>query len=169
MTKTCLAFVVLAGCVPTGTYVADVHYDSGGNLVMEKCQFDGRGRATGVCHTEDVQDSGWVRPPDPPTVAAAERAANAPVPKRPAPTAADVDRAIASPGVKRAVALCRTSYDPDLASFAFTLGLSPDGKISIAPHDAPEPFASCASRALRTANLIAYDGAPMSFEETLTF
>jgi hypothetical protein len=152
-----------------GTYVADVHYDSGGNLVMQKCQFDGRGRATSICHTEDVPDPGWSPPPDPPTLAAAERAANAPAPTRSPLTAADVDRAIASPGVKRAVALCRARYEPTLASFAFTLALTPAGDIAIAPHDTSEPFASCASRALRAANLVAYDGAAVSFEKTFAY
>ena len=59
--------------------------------------------------------------------------------------------------------------EPTLEQFSFTFALAPSGAIAITPHDGAATFVDCAARALAGANLLAYDGAPQQFEQTLVF
>lgn len=165
-----LAGGAVAACAPPPSYVANVRYD-GDQLVVDRCQFDYRGRPTTDCREESVDGGGpqFSPPPDPADIDAAGRAAAARPERRAAPDEAAVARALASPGVHRAVELCRAQFAPDLASFSFTLAVAPTGTIAVTPHDAAAPtaFSDCASSAIHGANLTAYDGAPVSFEQQL--
>ena len=158
---------VSAGCAP-GYYIADIHQGPEG-LVAEKCAFDYAGQATNICHREVIDEDGeaWSPPPDPPALAAAERAAAAPLATRPPPALADIDRALASPSIRHTVELCRDRFKSDRATFAFTLSVAPTGELAVEPHDDDGPFTACAARAIRTANLGAYDGDAVRFEQQL--
>lgn len=165
---------LLSACVPVQrSYVADVHYDEGGNLVANKCDFDYKGRATSVCHDEDIEGGEqWSPPPDPATLRALEARVEAAkhVAARRAPDATKVDTALKAPSVQRSLALCKRELAPDRVAFDFTLTLAPTGQITIVPSAAeyPDAFSSCAARALSGANLSGFDGAePVSFTEQL--
>jgi hypothetical protein len=163
-TTTCIALLSALGfaaCVPPSTYVRDVSYNGNGDLTVVNCDFDYRGRATDTCH-EDTTPR-----PMPPTQAEIDTA-KAPAPVHAAPSATQVSSALASPSVHRLVELCRAQYAETADSFAFTLTVAPSGAIDIAPHDASGPFADCAVRALRSANLGTHDGAAVSFEQQVT-
>nr|HEX4319198.1 hypothetical protein [Kofleriaceae bacterium] len=159
----------VAACTPPMSYVANVHYD-GGTLVQDKCEFSAHGHPTTDCHSEPVEGAPVAYdPPDPAELAAAGRAANQPRAQRPAPDDAAVAHALASRGVHDAIELCRGQYAPGLAAFTFTLVVAPSGKIVVTPHDtqASQDFLDCASSAVRGANLTAFDGKPVTFEQQL--
>jgi hypothetical protein len=165
-----LTFAILLGL--TGCYqqyyVADVH-QSGGELVMTKCAFDNRGDATNWCHEESVEGNDYQSPPpDPAEIAAAKRNLEAQRPvARPAPTDEAIASAVSANGVRKLVELCRSTYAADVTTFEFGLTVAPSGEITIEPHAATGRFADCASRALRTANIPSYDGAPVHSEQQL--
>jgi hypothetical protein len=167
--------VAVPACVPMQrSFVADVHYDEGGNLVANKCDFDYKGRATSVCHDEDNDGAPeqWSPPPDPATLRAAERAVEAAkvVARRRAPTAVSVDHALKARSVQRSLALCKQELAPDRLAFDFSLTVAPTGQITVVPSSAEyaDAFASCAARAISGANLGAFDGPePVTFTEQL--
>jgi hypothetical protein len=165
-----LLFVACVGCAPT-YYVADVHM-SGEGLVQTKCQFDYRGHATSDCHDEVVDGAPQTYPPDADDhVRVPEKpdpSALVPAPPRPAPSDDDIARAVSAPGVHRLVEQCRSAFAPDVTAVHVRMTIAPTGDVSdVAATDVPARFAECTSHALRTANLARYDGAAVTFEQTL--
>ncbi|MFT3692479.1 MAG: hypothetical protein QM831_05010 [Kofleriaceae bacterium] len=180
MRKALLISILFAGCVPT-TYVADVHQAGDGTLVMTKCDFDSRGNPTSTCHDEDVgsvdsqdvsypTDDTYYGTPDPAEIRhVAKQLAQKPAP-RPAPTDATLAHAITSPGVARAIELCRSAYAPTAVQLNVDMTVAPSGAITALTTSAGDgTFGQCATKALRTANIPSFDGTEsISTSQTLT-
>ncbi len=72
-------------------------------------------------------------------------------------------------GVQVSLELCRATYAPAVSSLAISMTVAPSGDITHLVTNAPSgAFAECSDRALRTANILSYDGAPMHSEQQLT-
>ncbi len=157
--------VVLAGCYQH-YYVADIH-TSGDGLVMTKCAVANHW----YCHDEAIEDTdGYAGgTPDPAEIRHVERelAAARPAP-RPVPTDMMIAQALAAPGVHRLVEQCRNTYAKDVTSFDVGLVIAPSGAITGAAREATnDRFADCATRAVATANIAPFDGAPVQSEQRL--
>jgi hypothetical protein len=169
-----LAMVLaFTGCALGPQYiVSDVHEDGGG-LVMTKCALDYHGRATSDCHDESVggdtaygDDEPYSGAPDPATIRHVKRELDAMQPvARPAPSGDALAFAFRAKGVTKLVELCRQTYAANVTDLAVGVTVQPSGEITdIEPHGVDGQFAECANRALRTANIEPYDGAPVHSE-----
>jgi hypothetical protein len=169
-----LLALATAACSPA-YYVADVRLDDSGTLVQHKCALTVNGRATDDCHDEPVlgadgETASVNQPASPEDIAAAkadvhrtEQAA----PRRAAPSEQDVARALASASVHQLLGQCRNAYAPGVASIRFALTVEPSGAVAVELRDVANPFADCAARALQSANVHGFDGAPVTFEQQL--
>jgi hypothetical protein len=159
-----LGLVLAAGCAPQ-YFVSDVH-NGGDGLVVTKCEFGLNGRPTNICHDEggdgdtyspDEDASGT---PDPSEIRKVKRQLDVPVEKRTAPTDLTIAKAVSAKGVHDSLELCRSAYAPAVTSVGVSMTVAPTGEITELVTDAPTgQFAQCTDRALRTANILAYDGA----------
>ena len=156
-------------------YVSDVRLDDSGTLVQQKCALTVNGRATDDCHDEPVlgADGETIsvnEPASPEDIAAARadvRRTEQAAQRRAAPSQQDVARALTSPSVRQLLGECRNAYAPGVASIQFALTVQPSGAIAVELRDVANPFADCAARALQSANVHAFDGAPVTFEQQL--
>jgi hypothetical protein len=69
--------------------------------------------------------------------------------------------------VRRLLDLCRSAYAPGVRSIRFALTAQPSGTVAVALRDAASPFGDCATRALQSVNLRAFDGASVTFDQQL--
>jgi hypothetical protein len=158
-----LGLVLAAGCAPQ-YFVSDVH-SAGDGLVVTKCEFGIDGQPTNICHDESEGDTAYGPDedvggiPDPAEIRKVKRELDAPVEKRVAPTDAAIAKAMTAKGVHDSLELCRSAYAPAVASVDVSLTVAPSGEITQLVTNAPAGrFAQCTDRALRTANILAYDG-----------
>jgi hypothetical protein len=168
-----LSLVLAAGCAPQ-YFVSDVH-NAGDGLVVTKCEFGLDGQPTSICHDESDETYGLDNPdesygtPDPAEVRKVKRQLDAPVEKRAAPTDASIAAAVSSKGVHDSLELCRATYAPAVTSVDVSMTVAPTGEITKLVTNAQKgSFADCTDRALRTANILAYDGAAVHSEVRLT-
>jgi hypothetical protein len=168
-----LGLVLAAGCAPQ-YFVSDVHH-AGGDLVVTKCAFGYDGQPTNICHDESDADNSYGADeavegtPDPTEVREVERQLAAPADQRTAPSDATIASAVTAKGVRDSLELCRSAYAPAVTSVDVSLTVAPSGQITKLVTNAPSgPFARCTDRALRTANILAYDGAAVHSELRLT-
>lgn len=162
-----LGLALAAGCAPQ-YFVSDVH-EAGDGLVVTKCAFGLDGRPTNDCYEEvDNSPGPFEGTPDPAEVRKVKRQLDAPVEKRNAPTDATIARAVGSKGVHDSLELCRSVYAPAVTSIDVSMTVAPTGEITQLVTDAAGQFAQCSDRALRTASILAYDGAPVHSALRLT-
>jgi hypothetical protein len=168
-----LGLVLAAGCAPQ-YFVSDVHY-AGDGLVVTKCEFGLNGRPTNICHDEGGADNTYgpdedvSGTADPAEIRKVERQLEAPVEKRAAPTEVTIAKAVSAKGVHDSLELCRSAYAPAVTSVDVSMTVAPTGEITQLVTNAPTgQFAQCTDRALRTANILAYDGAAVHSEVRLT-
>jgi hypothetical protein len=162
MRKALLLSLLFAGCF-SNSYVADVHQAGDGSLVMTKCDFDGRGKATSACHEEQVgpveSTSYPTDDPDPAEIRRLEKQVTQQPAPRPAPTDQLLAHAMTSPGVHTAIEACRSAYAPGAVQLNVTMTIAPSGNITELSTSAGDgPFGQCAIRALRTSNIQSFDG-----------
>jgi hypothetical protein len=167
------SLVLAAGCAPQ-YFVSDVH-NAGDGLVVTKCEFGLDGQPTSICHDEWGADNTYGPDeavngtPDPAEVQKVKRQLDAPVEKRAAPTDATLASAVSSKGVHDSLELCRATYAPAVTSVDVSMTVAPTGEITKLVTNAERgQFAECTDRALRTANILAYDGAAVHSEVRLT-
>jgi hypothetical protein len=76
---------------------------------------------------------------------------------------------VSAKGVHDSLELCRSAYAPAVTSVDVSMTVAPTGEITQLVTNAPTgQFAQCTDRALRTANILAYDGAAVHSEVRLT-
>jgi hypothetical protein len=155
-----LGLVLSAGCAPQ-YFVSDVHSE-GDALVVTKCAFGFDGQPTNLCHEETDADTAYGPDevvPDPAELRKVKRQLDAPVEKRAAPTDVAIAKAMSAKGVHASLELCRSAYAPAVTSVDVSLTVAPTGEITQLVTNAPNrELAQCADHALRTANILAYDG-----------
>jgi hypothetical protein len=170
MWKIALAALALSACLlPPSYVVTDIHGDQ-----VTKCEVDGRGRVTGVCHDESTDDAPPVtygtapqepdrNPNDEVVPGGLERLA-----PHAAPTAGQVAQALTAPPVHALLDRCRDAYQTGLDRFAVDLTVAPSGEISqVAPVGVNDQLGACAARAIHTAHLPAFAGGAVAFRQEL--
>jgi hypothetical protein len=169
MLKHAMFVLVLAsvGCIPPSYVVTNVHGD-----VQTKCVVDDRGHVTDVCHDESTDgDDGVVygnapqvadpNPNDEVAPGGLERLA-----PHAAPAASDVARALAAPPVRALLDRCRDGSQPELDRLTVQLTVAPSGEVSkIAPLGVSDPLGACAAQAIHTAQLPAFHGNAVAFQQ----
>jgi hypothetical protein len=168
-----LGLVLTASCAPQ-YFVSDVH-NAGDGLVVTKCEFGLDGQPTNICHDESEADNAYspgddIRgTPDPAEIRKVKRKLDVPIENRAAPTDTALASAVSAKGVHDSLELCRSAYAPAITSLDVSLTVAPSGEITQLVTNAPAgPFAECTDRALRTANILAYDGASVHSAVRLT-
>lgn len=124
------------------------------------------GQPTNICHDENDGDTSYGPDeavggtPDPAEIRKVKRELDAPVERRAAPTDLAIAKAVSAKGVHDSLELCRSAYAPAVTSVDVSLTVAPTGEITQLVTNAPSgDFAQCTDRAVRTANILAYDGA----------